>query len=113
MTAAPQPLEQPELLSWDEIKARYPEQYVCLVDIERPRPMSGALEPVAARVVGHGENKDAALAAYRSLGVKYECFSIRFTGEVDELVWIRPTLIIDDVAREILDEVPEFYPSRR
>lgn len=40
-----------EPLTWAEICARYPDQYVCLVDIVHPRLRSP--EIITARVVGH------------------------------------------------------------
>lgn len=41
-----------EPLPWAEICARYPDQYVCLVDIVHP-PLRSP-EIISARVVGHG-----------------------------------------------------------
>ena len=67
-----------EPLSWAEICARYPDQFVCLVDIARPVPRSP--EIISARVVGHGVTQDEAFEPIRDLDQRYPRFSVRFTG---------------------------------
>ena len=88
-------------LSWTEICARYPDQYVCLVDAVRP----GRLHPtiLSARVVGHGATHDAAFEPIRELDERYPRFEIRYTGVCTEPL-IRPSLALDDEALELLAE---------
>ena len=90
-----------ERLPWAEICARYPDQYVCLVDIVHP-PLRNP-EIITARVVGHGATHDAAFEPVRDLGERYPRFSIRYTGISTEPL-IRPSLVIDDETLEILAE---------
>ncbi|MEJ7600100.1 MAG: hypothetical protein WKG01_19485 [Kofleriaceae bacterium] len=88
-----------EALPWAEICARYPDQYVCLVDIVRP-PLSSP-EIITARVVGHGPTHDAAFEPIRDLPERYPRCAIRFTGVCTEPL-IRPSLVIDDETLELL-----------
>lgn len=90
-----------EPLPWAEICARYPEQYVCLVEIVRPLPRSP--EIIKARVVGHGATHDAAFDPIRDLGERFPRFSVRYTGLCTEPL-IRPYLVIDEETLEILAE---------
>jgi len=90
-----------EPLAWAEICARYPDQYVCLVDIVRLALRSP--EIITARVVGHGATHDAAFDPIRDLGEQYPRFAVRYTGTCTEPL-IRPSLVIDDETLEILAE---------
>lgn len=89
--------EQPPHLSWAEICSRYPEQYVCLVDVARPERLSP--EILSARVVGHGPTHDAAFEPVRELEAQVPRFAIRYTGRSAQPL-LRPSLIVDD---EILE----------
>lgn len=91
---APEPTQR---LSWAEIRARYPEQYVCLVDVARPERLSP--EILSARVVGHGPTHDAAFEPVRELEAQVPRFAIRYTGRSRQPL-VRPSLVIDD---EILE----------
>lgn len=88
-------------LPWAEIRARYPDQYVCLVDILDEEPGSPAI--ATARVVGHGSTHDAAFEPIRDLPKQFPLCAIRFTGIPREPL-IRPWLILDD--DEDLDSFP-------
>ena len=88
-----------EPLSWAEICAQYPDQFVCLVDIEKVELQSPEIK--TARVVGHGPTHDAAFEPIRGLDVRYPRFAIRFTGTCSEPL-IRPSLVIDDETLELL-----------
>ena len=90
-----------EPLRWAEICARYPDQYVCLVDIVRAAPRSP--EIITARVVGNGATHDDAFDPIRDLGERYPRFAVRYTGASTEPL-IRPSLVIDDETLEILAE---------
>ncbi|MEO8840201.1 MAG: hypothetical protein ABI704_01435 [Kofleriaceae bacterium] len=84
-----------------EICMRYPDQYVCLVDIVRP-PLRNP-EIITARVVGHGTTHDAAFDPIRDLGERYPRFAIRYTGVPTEPL-IRPSLVFDDETLALLAE---------
>lgn len=88
-----------EPLPWTEIRARYPDQFVCLVDIVRVPPRSGEIK--TARVVGSGPTHDAAFDPIRDLPKQYPHFAIRFTGICTEPL-IRPSLVIDEETLELL-----------
>ena len=91
MDATEQPVSvEPEPLPWAEICARYPDQFVCLVDTVRAEPRSPVI--MTARVVGHGPTHDAAFEPIRDLNVQYPRFTIRFTGICTGPL-IRPSLI--------------------
>ena len=90
-----------EPLPWAEICARYPEQYVCLVDIVHP-PLRSP-EIISARVVGYGAERDAAFEPIRDLGEQYPRFAVRYTGVCAEPL-VRPSLVIDDETLKLLCE---------
>lgn len=97
--AEPIVLVEPDPLPWAEIRARYPDQYVCLVDIKRVEPRCTEIE--TARVVGHGATRRAAFEPIRDLGARYPRHAVRFTGICTEPL-IRPSLVIDDETLELL-----------
>lgn len=98
-------------LPWAEICARYPDQFVCLVEIVHP-PLRSP-EIVTARVVGHGATHDAAFVPIRDLGERYPRFAVRYTGVCTEPL-IRPSLVIDNETLEILAEpLKRPSPARR
>jgi hypothetical protein len=101
MDTAEQLVLESEPLSWAEICARYPDQFVCLVDIAHPAPRSP--EITSARVVGHGVTDDEAFEPIRDLDQRYPRFSVRFTGVCSEPL-IRPAVVVID---------DEDYPSIR
>jgi hypothetical protein len=88
-----------EPLTWAEICRRYPDQYVCLIDIVHPR--RGDPDIVSARVVGHGATDDAAFEPIRDLEKDYPRFAVRFTGE-STIPLIRPTFVFDDEDLKLL-----------
>ena len=90
-----------ELLRWEDICTRYPDQYVCLVDSEHTEP--GSPEITTARVVGHGATYGAASAPFAQLSGNYRVHAVRFTG-VSTMPLIRPALILDDDDLKILAE---------
>jgi hypothetical protein len=88
-----------EPLTWAEICARYPDRYVCLVDIVHPR--RGDPDIVSARVVGYGTTDDAAFEPIRDLETQYPRFAVRFTGKCT-IPLIRPSFVFDDEDLELL-----------
>jgi hypothetical protein len=100
MNAAEQiaPLET-ELLPWAEICTRYPDQFVCVVDIVHP-PLRSP-EIISARVVGHGATDDEAFEPIRDLATQYPRFAVRFTGE-STIPLIRPSFVFDEEDLKLL-----------
>src|SRR6266496_6704212 len=94
-------LVETEPLPCAEVCARYPDQYVCLVDIVHP-PLRSP-EIITARVVGHGATHDVAFEPIRDLGERYPRFAVRYTGVCTEPL-VRPSLVIDDETLELLAE---------
>jgi hypothetical protein len=88
-----------EPLSWVQICARYPDQFVCLVEIVRVELRSPEIK--TARVVGHGPTHDAAFEPICDLNERYPRCAVRFTGTCTEPL-IRPSLVIDDETLELL-----------
>jgi hypothetical protein len=64
----------PEKLTWDEIKARYPDEWVVITD----HRIEG-VEPVEGIVVDHGKIKKE---VYRRLRAAPNGSAILFTGEI-------------------------------
>ena len=100
MDAAEQiaPLET-EPLPWAEICTRYPDQFVCVVDIVHP-PLRSP-EIISARVVGHGATDDEAFEPIRDLATQYPRFAVRFTGE-STIPLIRPSFVFDEEDLKLL-----------
>ena len=67
-------------LTWAEICERYPEQWVCVVDIDRLAPNS--LEFRTARVVGHGATRREPLDQARPWRSRFGVIGHYFTGSV-------------------------------
>ena len=86
-------------LTWAEICERYPDQQVCLVEIDRIHPRS--LDFRTARVVGHGETRHEAFAQARAWRDRYMELGCRFTGQT-RLPLVRPSLILDDETRDAI-----------
>jgi hypothetical protein len=100
MDAAEQiPAEPTEPLPWMEICMRYPDQYVCLVDIDHAEVRSPEIK--TARVAGYGPTRSAAFHASHHVSAKYPRHAVRFTG-VCTAPLIRPSLVIDDETLELL-----------
>lgn len=99
MNAAEQRVrDEPEPLTWAAICARYPDQFVCLVDVMPIEPRSPEIR--AARLVGYGPTRRAAFDPIRNTR-KYSRWSVVFTGEYTKPLR-RPTLILDDEALKSL-----------
>jgi hypothetical protein len=86
------PVETEPLL-WAEICVRYPDQFVCLIDVEPVEVRSPEIR--SARVVGHGPTHGAAFDPIRGLGAQYPGSWVRFTGVATKPLR-RPTPVIDD-----------------
>jgi len=69
-----------EPLTWKEICARYPDAWVCLVEIDWVN--ENDLDFHSARVVGHGKTRREPLAQARPLRARYEEIGHFFTGPI-------------------------------
>lgn len=71
-------VEPSEPLPWAEICARYPDQYVCLLDVVPVERWSPAI--ATGRVAGHGPTRLDASALVRE-DVQIRRWSVLYTGE--------------------------------
>ena len=83
-------------LSWAEICRMYPDEWVCIVEIER-EPPSG-IEIKSARVIGHGKTRKEPFDQARSWRARYELIGHFFTGRI-RVRPLRPEVILDDETR--------------
>lgn len=90
------PISEP--LTWAEICARYPDEWVCLVEIEREVPNGIAIR--SARVVGHGKTRRAPFDQVDAAREPYKLIGHYFTGRITTSS-PRPQVILDDEARNL------------
>jgi hypothetical protein len=86
-TIQPQPADKPfisEPLTWKQICGRYPDEWVCLVEIDRPEENNFAFH--TARVVGHGKGRRDPLVQARAFRDQYDGMGHYFTGRVQPLL---------------------------
>lgn len=83
-------------LTWAEICERYPDQHVCLVEIDRLRPRGFELR--TARVAGHGRTRREALEQAWPWD-RYQDIGQYFTGRTSALL-VRPAVILEDETRD-------------
>jgi hypothetical protein len=69
-----------EPLTWAEIRERYPDEWVCLVEIDRID--EDHFEFRTARVAGHGKTRREPLDQARPLRARYEEIGHYYTGRV-------------------------------
>lgn len=86
-------------LTWAEICARHPDEWVCLVEIDRVHP--NAFEFRTARVVGHGKTRRAPVDQAMAWRDAYEFIGHYFTGRVT-VKPPRPSLILDEETRNAI-----------
>src|SRR5205807_341119 len=86
-----------EPLTWAEICARHPDEWVCLVEMDHVHP--NGFEFRTARVVGHGKTRRAPFDQARRLRERYKLVGHYYTGYIAEKP-PRPVVIIDDEIRD-------------
>lgn len=69
-----------EPLTWAEICERYPDQWVCLVEMDRIHPNGFAFR--SARIIGHGASAGEAFDQARPWRPRYESIGHYFTGKI-------------------------------
>ena len=85
-------------LTWAEICERYPDEWVCLDEIDYICP--GSFEFRTARVVSHGKTRREAFAHARSWRAPHKLIGHYFTGRVIAQPLLRPALVLDDETRD-------------
>jgi hypothetical protein len=88
-----------EPLSWASICARYPDAWVCLVEIEYERPND--MRIARGRVVGHGTTKRAPVEQAERWWTVYSEIGHFYTGRVRAPA-LRFTVTPTDEARDAL-----------
>jgi hypothetical protein len=69
-----------EPMTWPQICERYPNEWVCLVEIDRPEPQNFTFR--SARVVGHARDPRSALRQAHVVRDQYDCIGHYFTGRI-------------------------------
>ena len=87
-------------LTWAEICARYPDEWVCVVDIDYDHPH--VYDFRTARVVGHSKTKREAFDQARPWWGDYKLIGRYFTGHLTVRPFHRPPPILDDETRDII-----------
>jgi hypothetical protein len=81
-----------EPLTWAEICARHPDEWVCLAEIVTTRPND--LEFRTARVIGRGKTQAESLDQAMTSFPQYDEIGHLYTGEIS-IAYLRPAVIID------------------
>jgi hypothetical protein len=89
-----------EPLTWAEICERYPDQRVCLVEMDRIHPHGFAFR--TARVVGHGQTRCEAFDQARDWQAHYEEIGHYYTGKLTPPFPCFPRIVMTDEIRELL-----------
>jgi hypothetical protein len=74
-----------EPLTWKQICERYPDEWVCLVEIDRPVEHNFAFR--TARVVGHGKGRRDPYLQARAFYDRYDGMGHYFTGRIRPLLF--------------------------
>ena len=67
-------------MTWEQICQRYPDEWVCLVEIDNVNDTD--FEFRTARVIGHGKTRKAPLDQARPFRARYGSIGHYFTGPV-------------------------------
>lgn len=89
-----------EPLTWAEICERYPDEWVCIVDIDHDHPHVFGFR--TARVVGHSKTKRDASEQARPWWDHYKLIGRYFTGRLAVRPFLRPSVILDDETRDAI-----------
>jgi len=86
-----------EPLTWSQICEFYPNEWVCLVEIDRIHPWGFDFR--TARVVGHGKTRAEPFVQAGPWWDRYEMMGHYFTGRIAERP-LRPQVILDNETRD-------------
>ncbi|HEX7843740.1 MAG TPA: hypothetical protein VF469_39975 [Kofleriaceae bacterium] len=89
-----------EPLTWAEICERYPDEWVCLVEIEHEPPPGIAIR--SARIAGHGKTRKQSLERVDVLWETYPVFGHFFTGRIKPPFPCFPRIVMTDEIRELV-----------
>jgi hypothetical protein len=89
-----------EPLIWAEICERYPDEWVCVADIDYDHPLVFAFR--TARVVSHSKTKREAFDQASSWWNHYKLIGGYFTGRLSVRPLLRPSIILDDETRDAI-----------
>ncbi|HET7505748.1 MAG TPA: hypothetical protein VFK02_32230 [Kofleriaceae bacterium] len=89
-----------EPLTWAEICERYPDAWVCVVDIDYDHPRVSDFR--SARVVSHSKTKREAFGQARLWWSHYKLIGGYFTGRLPVRPLLRPSIIFDDETRDAI-----------
>ena len=98
--AAPLAPSISEPMTWAEICERYPEQRVCLVEMDRVHP--NGFEFRTARVVGYGPTPSEAFAGARPWRERYEEIGHYYTGKIQPPFPHLPRIVMTDEIRNLV-----------
>lgn len=99
VTAGPRPtISDP--MTWPEICERYPDQRVCVVEMDFAHPNDVRFR--TARVVGHGATPTEAFEQARPWRERYEEMGHYFTGKIKPPFPHFPRIVMTDEIRELL-----------
>lgn len=87
-----------EPLTWTEICERYPDQRVCLVEMDRIHPHGFGFH--TARVIGHGKTRVEAFAQARAWRDRYKEIGHYSTGKIIPPFPCFPRIVMTDEIRE-------------
>lgn len=88
-----------EPLTWVEICARYPDEWVCIVVMDQLHPNGFAFR--TARVVGHGKTRRAPVDQAMAWRDSYELIGHFYTGRITARP-PRPSLVLDEESRDAI-----------
>ncbi len=87
-------------MTWAEICACYPDQRVCLVEMDRVH--AHGFEFRTARVVGHGKTPREAFEQARPWRARYEEIGHYFTGKIRPPTSSFPRIVMTDEIRDLV-----------
>jgi hypothetical protein len=88
-----------EPLTWAEICAHHPDEWVCLVEMDRIHP--NGFDFRSARVIGHGKTRRAPIEQAMRWRAHYKFIGHYFTGRI-AVRPPRPSVILDDETRDAI-----------
>lgn len=86
-----------EPLTWAEICARYPDEWVCLVEVDYIHP--DLFDFRTARVIGHGKTRGEPVDQALAWRDDYSLIGHYFTGRI-AVRPPRPSVVLDDETRD-------------
>lgn len=92
-------ISEPEPLTWDEICARHPDEWVCLAEVHFTHPHKLAFR--TAGLIGHGKTRSESRDQATSLFPRCKVVMNIYTTDL-VITYFRPKFVIDDETRAAL-----------